>query len=54
MLPLITVEVDHRRVGLAGEVLDDLDNVTLLHRDALKNKNHFAPELLELIAERLA
>ena len=51
---VITVEVDHRMVGLAGEVVDDLNNVTLLHRDALKNKNHFAPELLELIAERLA
>ncbi len=50
---VITVEVDRDMVGLARELTDDLPNVTLLHRDALKNKNHFAPELLELIDEQL-
>ncbi|MBQ18726.1 MAG: ribosomal RNA small subunit methyltransferase A [Planctomycetaceae bacterium] len=50
---VITVEVDRNMVGLARELIDELPNVTLLHRDALKNKNHFAPELLELIDERL-
>ena len=50
---VITVEVDSRMVQLAHEVVDGLPNVTLLHQDALKNKNHLAPELLELIARRL-
>jgi 16S rRNA (adenine1518-N6/adenine1519-N6)-dimethyltransferase len=50
---VITVEVDSKMVMLAREVVDGLPNVTLLHRDALKNKNHFAPEVLELIDERL-
>ena len=50
---VITVEVDDRMVKLAGEVIEGLPNVTLLHRDALKNKNHFAPQVLDLIAERL-
>ena len=51
---VITVEIDSRMVKLAHEVIDGLPNVTLLHQDALKNKNHLAPEVLELIAERLA
>jgi 16S rRNA (adenine1518-N6/adenine1519-N6)-dimethyltransferase len=51
---VITVEIDDRMVKLAHEVIDPLENVTLLHRDALKNKNHFSEEVLELIAERLA
>lgn len=50
---VITVEIDSRMVQLAHEVVDGLPNVTLLHQDALKNKNHLAPELLELIARRL-
>ena len=50
---VITVEVDTNMVKLAREVVDGLPNVTLLHRDALKNKNHFAPELLDVIDERL-
>jgi len=50
---VITVEVDSKMVKLAHEVVDGLPNVTLLHRDVLKNKNHFAPEVLELIDERL-
>jgi len=51
---VITVEIDSRMVQLAHEVVDGLPNVTLLHQDALKNKNHLATEVLELIAERLA
>ncbi len=50
---VITVEVDSRMVQLAHEVVDGLSNVTLLHQDALENKNHLAPEVLELIARRL-
>jgi len=50
---VITVEVDSRMVQLAHEVVDGLPNVTLLHQDALENKNHLAPEVLELIARRL-
>ncbi len=51
---VVTVEVDSNMVKLAGEVVDGLPNVTLLHRDVLKNKNHFAPEVLDLLRERLA
>jgi len=50
---VITVEVDSRMVQLAHEVVDGFSNVTLLHQDALKDKNHLAPEVLELIAKRL-
>ena len=51
---VITVEVDRNMAGLARAVVDDLPHVTLLHRDVLKNKNNFAPEVLELIEAELA
>jgi len=51
---VIAVEVDRNMVRLARPVIEPLDNVTLLETDALKNKNHFAPVLLEAIDRSLA
>ena len=51
---VISVEIDARLFELASELLMDRTNITLLQCDALHNKNHFAPELLETIAAHLA
>lgn len=51
---VISVEIDHRVFGLASEVVRPFKNVTLLNCDALANKNHFAPEVLEAVARELA
>ncbi|HTU26869.1 MAG TPA: 16S rRNA (adenine(1518)-N(6)/adenine(1519)-N(6))-dimethyltransferase RsmA [Pirellulales bacterium] len=51
---VITVEIDPRLHQLASEELFGRSNVTLLLKDALRNKNHLDPELLALLAERLA
>ena len=51
---VISVEVDPRMHQLASEELFGRQNVTLLLKDALRNKNHLDPELLALLAERLA
>jgi SAM-dependent methyltransferase len=47
---VITVEIDRRLFQLAGEELADLDNVTMLRLDALKNKNRLDPVVLETVA----
>ena len=36
---VVTVEIDRQLFQLAGEELFDLDNVTMLQTDALRNKN---------------
>lgn len=51
---VVTVEIDGHLFELASEQLLDFDNVTMLHTDALKNKNRFNPEVMETIGERLA
>jgi 16S rRNA (adenine1518-N6/adenine1519-N6)-dimethyltransferase len=51
---VVTVEVDPVMFQLAGEELHALPNVTMLHADALKNKNRFNPLVLQAVAERLA
>lgn len=51
---VVTVEIDGHLYELASEQLLEFDNVTMLHTDALKNKNHFNPVVLETIGERLA
>lgn len=51
---VISVEVDPRMFALASHVTRDCDNVTLINRDILKNKNTFTPEIIELVRERLA
>jgi 16S rRNA (adenine1518-N6/adenine1519-N6)-dimethyltransferase len=50
---VITVEVDPRMFQLAGEELHRLDNVTMLHIDALRNKNHIRQEVLDVVKTHL-
>lgn len=51
---VVSVEVDSQMHLLASEELIDVPNVTLLQLDALKNKNHLSPVLLEAVREKLA
>jgi 16S rRNA (adenine1518-N6/adenine1519-N6)-dimethyltransferase len=51
---VVTVEIDAHLHQLAAEVLIDFSNITMLQQDALKNKNRFAPEVLQAVQERLA
>lgn len=51
---VLAVEVDARMHELASSVTAGSDNVTILNCDALKNKNHFASEVLEAIEQKLA
>jgi 16S rRNA (adenine1518-N6/adenine1519-N6)-dimethyltransferase len=51
---VVTVEIDGHLFELASEVLVDRPNVTMLHLDALKNKNHFNPAVVEAVSEQLA
>jgi len=51
---VVTVEIDEHLHQLAAETLIDFDNITMLQLDALKNKNRFAPQVLEAIRGRLA
>ena len=51
---VVTVEIDGHLYELASEELLDLENVTMLQLDALKNKNTFNPQVMEAVGERLA
>jgi len=51
---VVSVEVDHRVHALARAATALHPNVTLLLTDALRDKNHFAPEVLEAVTARLA
>jgi 16S rRNA (adenine1518-N6/adenine1519-N6)-dimethyltransferase len=51
---VVTVEIDTRLFQLASEELTGLPNVTMLQQDALKNKNHLNPVVLDAVRERLA
>jgi 16S rRNA (adenine1518-N6/adenine1519-N6)-dimethyltransferase len=50
---VVTVEIDKRLFQMASEELIDADNVTMLQQDALKNKNHFAAEVLDTVQAQL-
>ncbi len=50
---VVTVEIDAQLHQLAAEELIDFGNVTMLRQDALKNKNHFHPHVLETLREKL-
>jgi len=50
---VVTVEIDKHLQLLASEVLDGFDNVTLLPHDALKNKNHLHPAVVETVQAKL-
>ena len=51
---VVTVEIDKELFRLAGEQLRSLENVRMIQVDALKNKSHFDPLVLEAIDEQLA
>lgn len=51
---VVSVEIDERMYGFAKEAVGGCNNVTLLHLDALKNKNKFSPRVLEVVSEKLA
>ncbi|QDT45638.1 Ribosomal RNA adenine dimethylase [Gimesia alba] len=51
---VITVEYDRNMHTLASEATQRYDNITLLNCDALKNKNHLSPTVINAIEEQLA
>ena len=51
---VVTVEIDGHLFELASELLFDCPNVTMLHFDALHNKNQFDPRVMEAVGRRLA
>jgi len=51
---VVTVEIDERLYSMASDVLIDFDNVTMLQRDALKNKNRFDPKVLDTLRLKLS
>lgn len=51
---VVTVEIDAQLYQLASEALIDCDNVTMLRKDALRNKSNFDPELLETVRTQLS
>lgn len=51
---VVSVEIDPHLHELARELLFGLDNVTLLHQDALRNKNAFDPQVVEAVQGALA
>ncbi len=50
---VVTVEIDRQLFQLAGEELFELQNVTMLCLDALKNKNRLDPSMLEAVDAQL-
>ncbi|WP_298866551.1 16S rRNA (adenine(1518)-N(6)/adenine(1519)-N(6))-dimethyltransferase RsmA [uncultured Gimesia sp.] len=50
---VITVEYDKNMHTLASEATQKYDNITLLHCDALKNKNQISPTVINAIQEQL-
>ncbi len=50
---VVTVEISEELHQLASEELVDFENVTLLHMDALKNKNRFNQLVLDTIAQQV-
>ncbi len=51
---VVTVEIDKHLQQLASEVLHGFDNVTLIGHDALRNKNHLHPAVIEAVQAQLA
>ena len=50
---VVTVEIDQHLHQLAQEELEEFENITFLHQDALKNKNNFHPTVFETLQNRL-
>ena len=50
---MITVEIDQHLRQLASEELAEIDNITLLGIDALRNKNNLHPDVLTTVQDKL-
>lgn len=50
---VVTVEIDKHLFELASEQLLEYPHVTMLNFDALKNKNHFDPRVMDAVGEKL-
>ncbi len=50
---MVTVEIDQHLQQLAWEELADIDNITLLKIDALRNKNNLHPDVLAAVQSQL-
>ncbi len=46
---VVTVEIDEHLHQLAQEELEEFDNITFLHQDALRNKNNFDQPVFDAI-----
>ena len=51
---VVTVEIDANIAPLARQEFAELQNVTLLERDALKSKSQFDPVVVQTLREKLA
>ena len=51
---VVSVEYDDNMYALAKAQTEHLDNVTLLKCDALRNKNHLEPLVLQTVQEKIA
>jgi 16S rRNA (adenine1518-N6/adenine1519-N6)-dimethyltransferase len=51
---VVSVEVDTNMAAMAREATAHFENVTLINADALKNKNHFRPEVVDALRAELA
>jgi len=51
---VVTVEIDPILARLAQAELSGAENITFMNCDALKNKNHFRPEVLQQLRDRLS
>jgi 16S rRNA (adenine1518-N6/adenine1519-N6)-dimethyltransferase len=51
---VVSVEVDTKMYQLVQPKIEAFENVTLLHCDALKNKNNFSLQMLEVVEEQLS
>ena len=51
---VVTVEIDQYLFQMAREELEEYENIEMLKQDCLKNKNNFAPEVIDAIKRHLA
>jgi 16S rRNA (adenine1518-N6/adenine1519-N6)-dimethyltransferase len=51
---VVTIEIDAHLFELASEQLFDLSNVTMLKIDALRNKNNFDDQVMDVVGQQLA
>ncbi|MCH2202770.1 MAG: 16S rRNA (adenine(1518)-N(6)/adenine(1519)-N(6))-dimethyltransferase RsmA [Fuerstiella sp.] len=51
---VVSVEVDPKMHALASHITRHCDNVTLINRDILRNKNTLSPEIVDLLRQETA